>query len=497
MIFAGLLPIGLLGELVSIGDPARVRDRLRWRVGSRLHRSRPSPSLPDATRSFPTCPPSAIGACLFLMSSLPVDTWARLIIWMALGLLIYFLYGKKHSKVQMRGQAVARRGRRRGGWGLRAFAPSRLRAFAPTIPHALHPPPRSSGRGAGLAAVFVPGQRVCLTTHVNPDGDGLGSEAGLAHLLRAQGIDAVITNPTPTPPRFGFLFGDLPGVDRTREGGKGAAPGRPDRRARHLRSRPARHARRDGAARAGFRRLHGPPRERRGASGGPRYVDPEAAATGELIFEIALANDWPLTQAAARGLYVAMLTDTGGFRFSNTRPHTLRIAAELLEVGVDPEEIYLEVYARAPEGRPRLFAEALQTLVVEPEYGLAWVTVPPGSIERLGVSSDDLDGVVEFPRSIEGVRMALLFREITQGRVKVSLRSVGDVDVAAFAKPFGGGGHTKAAGLSLTRIAGEVQETVLTAAREYLGGNGESPRSSPRLTGFRGRPILPSDGSRN
>ncbi len=164
------------------------------------------------------------------------------------------------------------------------------------------------------------------------------------------------------------------------------------------------------------------------------------------------ANDWPVTQAAARALYVAILTDTGGFRFSNTRPHTLRVAADLLEAGVDPEEIYLEVYARAPEGRPRLFAEALQTLVVEPEYGLAWVTVPPGAIERLGVSSDDLDGVVEFPRSIEGVRMALLFREISQGRVKVSLRSVGDVDVAAFAKPYGGGGHTKAAGSVADRV---------------------------------------------
>src|SRR3954451_23275676 len=209
---------------------------------------------------------------------------------------------------------------------------------------------------------------------------------------------------------------------------------------------------------------------------GPRYVDPDAAATGELIFEIARANDWPLTQAVARALYVALLTDTGGFRFSNTRPRTLRVAAELLEVGVDPEEIYPEVYARAPEGRPRLFAEALQTLVVEPEYGLAWVTVPPGAIERLGVSSDDLEGVVEFPRSIEGVRMALLFREVSQGRIKVSLRSVGDVDVAAFAKPFGGGGHTKAAGLALHGSLAEVQATVLAAARDYLGGNGGGPR---------------------
>jgi phosphoesterase RecJ-like protein len=146
---------------------------------------------------------------------------------------------------------------------------------------------------------------------------------------------------------------------------------------------------------------------------------------------------------------------------------------------VDPEQIYLEVYARAPEGRPRLLAEALQTLVVEPEYGLAWVTVPPGSIERHGVSSDDLDGVVEFPRSIEGVRMALLFREIAQGRVKVSLRSIGDVDVAAFAKTYGGGGHTKAAGLSLTGSLAEVQSTVLRAAREYLRSDGAAGLESP------------------
>ena len=198
----------------------------------------------------------------------------------------------------------------------------------------------------------------------------------------------------------------------------------------------------------------------------------------------------PLTQAAARGLYVAILTDTGGFRFSNTRPRTLRVAAELLETGVDPEQIYLEVYARAPEGRPRLFAEALQTLVVEPEHGLAWVTVPPGAIERLGVSSDDLDGVVEFPRSIEGVRMALLFREVSQGRVKVSLRSVGDVDVAAFAKPSAAADTPRRPGWRCTGSLAEVQTTVLAAARDYLGEERRTP-PVPRLTALRAGPILP------
>jgi phosphoesterase RecJ-like protein len=151
----------------------------------------------------------------------------------------------------------------------------------------------------------------------------------------------------------------------------------------------------------------------------------------------------------------------------------LRTAAALLEVGLDPEQIYLDVYASAPEGRARLLAETLQTLVVEHEHGLAWVTVPPGALERLGATADDLDGIVEVPRSITGVRMALLFREIAAGRVKVSLRSVGTVDVAAFANPFGGGGHTKASGLSMEGSLAEVQAKVLGAAREYLAGNGD------------------------
>lgn len=338
------------------------------------------------------------------------------------------------------------------------------------MPFSLAPDRAAAARA--LAAALVPGQRVCLTTHVNPDGDGLGSEAALAHLLRDRGIDTVITNPTPTPPRFAFLFEDLPGGDRTGEAVREL------RRADAIVVLDISDLGRLGMLNETVRDRGVPVAciDHHVSEGvlpdGPRYLDAGAAATGELIFELAVANGWTMTEEAARGLYVAILTDTGGFRFSNTRPRTLRIAAELLEAGVDPEQIYLEVYARAPEGRPRLFAEALQTLVVEPDYGLAWVTVPPGAIERLGVSSDDLEGVVEFPRSIEGVRMALLFREVSQGRVKVSLRSVGNVDVAAFSKRFGGGGHTKAAGLALPGSLAEVQSTVLAAARAFLGHNG-------------------------
>ena len=332
--------------------------------------------------------------------------------------------------------------------------------------------PDQTASARSFVEVFKAGQRVCLTTHVNPDGDGLGSEVGLLHLLRARGVHAFITNPSPTPERYHFLFADLPGADRTAEAVKElrradlivvldiSDVGRLGMLSATVKDSGVPVACIDHHVSAG----HLP--------GGPRYVNPDASATGELVFEIAQANGWPLGISAARALYVAILTDTGAFRFSNTRPHVLRVAASLLEVGIDPEQIYLEVYANAPEGRARLLAESLQTLVVEPEHGLAWVTVPPGALERLNVSSDDLDGIVEFPRSIVGVRMALLFREIAAGRVKVSLRSVGAVDVAAFAKPFGGGGHTKAAGLSLEGSISEVQARVLTAARAFLNGDG-------------------------
>ncbi len=320
-----------------------------------------------------------------------------------------------------------------------------------------------------LARAFTPGASVCLTTHVNPDGDGLGSEIGLVHLLRGFGVSATIANPTRTPARFNFLFDGLPGVDRSDEAVKAL------RRADLIVVLDISDLERLGMLAETVRERGVPVGciDHHVSQGtlpnGPRYVDPAAAATGELIVEIAAANGWPLTHAAARALYVAILTDTGGFRFSNTHPRTLRIAAELLDQGIDPEAIYLDVYAGAPEGRVRLLAEVLQTLVVEPETGLAWVTVPPGAVERHRVSPDDLDGIIEHARSIAGVRMALLFREIAQGRIKVSLRSVGPVDVAGFAKPFGGGGHVKAAGLSLAGTLADVQTEVLSAARTYLG----------------------------
>lgn len=316
--------------------------------------------------------------------------------------------------------------------------------------------------------LFVPGMRVALTTHVNADGDGTGSEVAMWYLLVRMGVRAVITNPTPFPSRYRFLLDGVEGADKSREAVKHLE--RADAilvldiadlgRLGHL------------GQVVGRRNVPVACIDHHVSNGslpaGPRMVDAGACATGELVHDLAQVAGWELREEAARALYVAILTDTGGFRFSNTTPRALRVAAGLLERGLNAEEVYREVYASESEGKVRLLAEVLETLVVERDHQLAWVTIPPGALERHAVDADELEGVVEFARSIKGIQLAILFRELANHRIKVSFRSVGSVDVAALAESFGGGGHRKAAGASLDGTLGDVQEQVLRIARSVV-----------------------------
>ena len=197
-------------------------------------------------------------------------------------------------------------------------------------------------------------------------------------------------------------------------------------------------------------------------------ADTTACATGELVYDLACELEFEITPRIARSLYSAILTDTGGFRFSNTTPRSHAIAADLLANGVDPEELYQRVYASAPAGRVRLLAEVLQTLGVDESKGLAWLSMQAGAADRFKVRQEDLDGIVEHARSIAGTRMAIFFRDLGHGKVKASFRSTGGVDVNAFARGFGGGGHARAAGALIPGGLDDVRERVLAAARAAL-----------------------------
>ncbi|MFN5598844.1 MAG: DHH family phosphoesterase [Gemmatimonas sp.] len=318
-------------------------------------------------------------------------------------------------------------------------------------------------------AALRPGMTVALSTHMNADGDGCGSETALARLLAQRGIHCRIVNPTPWPAMFQFLLGN----DVEEASARGA---------RALDDIDAlivldiNDVRRLGQLSDRVRALtvpvsvidhHVPGDEPVGTLA---VADTHACATGELVFDIAVTLGLEITPAIAQSLYAAILTDTGSFRFSNTSPRAHGIAAALLAAGVNPEDMYRRIYAQVSLGRLHLLREALATIDSEPDIGLSHISMDAGVLDRFDVTSEELDGIVEHPRSIAGTRMALFFRDLGHGKVKVSLRSTGDVDVQRFARRYGGGGHRKASGAMLSGSLIEVRSQVVAAARAYLRG---------------------------
>ena len=305
---------------------------------------------------------------------------------------------------------------------------------------------------------------VAISTHVNADGDGCGSQTALARVLAQRGITAHIANPTPWPAMFGFLLGDDV-RDRSPEGP--AALRGVDRiivvdisdvtRLGVLANSVRAHA---GGALVIDHHLPGdePP-------GAIMLDDTAACATGELVYDFAVSIGATITPAIATSLYAAILTDTGSFRFANTSPRCHAVAGELLRAGVDPEQMYGRIYASYSAGRMHLLREALATLGVDAGAGLAWLDIAAGSLERYGLTGEDLDGIAEYPRSIAGTRIAMLFRDLGHGKVKVSFRSTGAADVNALARQFGGGGHARASGALIAGSLDDVRRVVLEAAR--------------------------------
>jgi phosphoesterase RecJ-like protein len=318
-------------------------------------------------------------------------------------------------------------------------------------------------------ATLHPGMTVALSTHINSDGDGCGSETALARLLAQRGIHVRIVNPTPWPTMFTFLLGD--DVEDASARGAAALDG-----IDALIVLDINDVRRLGQLADKVRSLTVPISviDHHVAGDEPvghvAVADTAACATGELVFDIARTLGLELTPMIAQSLYAAILTDTGSFRFSNTSPRAHAIAAALLAAGVNPEEMYRRIYAQVSVGRLHLLREALATLHADTDLGLSYISVAAGAMERFNVTSEELDGIVEHPRSISGTRMAMFFRDLGHGKVKVSFRSTGDIDVQQFARRYGGGGHAKASGALLTGALTEVQTQVVADARAYLSG---------------------------
>ena len=304
------------------------------------------------------------------------------------------------------------------------------------------------------------GTVLCLG-HVHPDGDVLGTLFGLGLALGAAGARVTFAGPHPVPESLSFL----PGADRWQVWK--VAPETFDVIVMTDCPNPDRSEGLIQGARGPQSRVlnidHHPDNRRYGTI---NWIDPSAAATGEMVFDLARALGLRLTPAVALNLFTAIHTDTGSFRYSNTTPRTFRIAAELAAAGADPSLVSDRLYQqRAPHSLVQL-GEVLRRVRISDDGQVAWLTVPRGVVSRELLEAEDLVG---YPRSVRGVKVAVLFTEEEPGKVKASLRGKGEVPVNAIAHRFGGGGHANAAGCTIPGTLEEAAAAVLQAVRESLG----------------------------
>jgi phosphoesterase RecJ-like protein len=285
---------------------------------------------------------------------------------------------------------------------------------------------------------------VVVTAHIRPDGDSIGAVLALWHGLRSVGVEAYAFLEDPPPPMFAFLPGAggtlddadrLPGAFSLVVLDCGLLDRVGEHRGRLLGRGPTVNIDHHDAN-AMFADLN--------------YVDPEASSCGEMLFPLLADGGVPFTADIAECLYTAIVTDTGQFSHGDTTPEALRISAECMQMGVDPEAVaYRLFYAESAE-RFRLRQMAMSTLELHGGGRIATLCVTEEMFRQTGLGPVDTEGFADLPIRIDGVRASALLKEMPgQDYIKVSMRSRDSVDVFAVAKVFDGGGHTNAAGCEI------------------------------------------------
>jgi len=298
-----------------------------------------------------------------------------------------------------------------------------------------------------VAAVLRERDRFLLTAHEGPDGDALGSLLGMHHLLGQLGKDSVMflaAKEFPLPIEYRFLpleevFHEAP-ADMTDRTIVFLDCGNIDRM-------PVEFLTEGDNFRINVDHHHD-----NTLFGDLNLLDTGASSTAEIVYELAIALGAEITPEIASALYVGMVTDTGKFMYENTNAHTHRIAAELIDAGVDVDDTYRRLYEHVPVEKLRLLSRALEGVGRHCEERLVVAYITEADYEATGAGEEMTEGIIDHLRAIEGTLVAALVRDLgDRGRAarKVSLRSSGgEVDVSAVARKHGGGGHKRAAGFS-------------------------------------------------
>ncbi len=305
---------------------------------------------------------------------------------------------------------------------------------------------------AAIRDAILQRQRFVVASHSRPDGDAIGSQVAMAYALRALGKDVQMVGADPAPPQFQVF----PGV-------------------RDIHVSPTVHGQLDAAiimecgdlSRTGVEGFdkyflinidHHPGNKGYGAI---NWFDPGAAACGEMVFDVIEALGVALTPEIATHIYIAILTDTGGFHFSHITPRTFEICRRCTEAGAQPEAIARAVYDSSTMGRLRLMGAVLHNLEFESGGRAAVAALTLNLLQETGATHDDADGLINIPLTVNDIQAVAFFKEIAPDNFRISLRSKGNVDVNRVAGVFGGGGHKNAAGCSLSGPYPEVREKLV------------------------------------
>jgi phosphoesterase RecJ-like protein len=295
-------------------------------------------------------------------------------------------------------------------------------------------------------------QRFVVTSHARPDGDAIGSQLAMAYALRALGKDVRAVDRDPAPVQF-QPFPGVADIEVAKEF----------------------HGECDAVlvmecgdlSRTGVEGLekyfiinidHHPGNKMYGAID---WFDEGAAACGEMVFDIIDALGVPLTAEMATHVYIAIMTDTGGFHFGHVTPHTFEICRRCADAGAQPEAIARAVYDSSTLGRLRLMGAVLRSLELEAKGRIALVHMSLKMLADCGATQEDSDGLINLPLTVKEIDAVAFFKEISPECYRISLRSKGDVDVNRAAVAFGGGGHKNAAGCSLDGRYEDVRKKVL------------------------------------
>ena len=305
-----------------------------------------------------------------------------------------------------------------------------------------------------------------ITTHALPDGDGLGSEMAMHFYLKKIGKKSYVINSNPTPEKFQIVDPHqeiivydsgkaLPQVDLVlvMDTNESKMLGPMEEAIRALKKPMI------------FVDHHVPDIEE---NLDDHLIDEQYSSTGELVYSFLRHLKADIDSEIALAIYVSILTDTSSFRFKRTTARSHLIAAELLQKGVLPEEVYQQIYARDSFAKIRLFGKVLETIRTSEDGRIAWLTITKDMREHYKATIEDTEAFVNQLTLIEGVEIGLLFREEDDGRIKVSIRGNREVPVFGIAKKFGGGGHRHAAGVRLARPLDEVIRMLCDEARALL-----------------------------